>query len=810
MESHNASDTNGQAAWIGSRVRRYEDQRLLTGAGRFVDDFDVDGQLHCSLVRATVAHGRIRTIDTTAAERLDGVVKIVSGVDLREHWEPLLVSGDVPGVRKPTMYALTTDKVHFYGQAVAAVVALTPEIAEDAAALVQVDYEVLPPVLNAAQALGENGTGPRALLHEDWPDNVQLRTAFDTGGVDAALAEADLVISERLSSHRYSGLPLETRGVLADFDPRTRELTVRVSTQIPHQLKTVIAKMLRLEEFNVRVLAEDVGGGFGNKVFHDTEFIPMLLSMLLGRPVKWIETRTEAVLSAPHARDYFHDVEAGFSADGRLLALRDHLTWDMGCDGLVRTGGMVGPLIAGPYGPGPYKLDAYSVNTTTVVTNKPPQGPYRGVGKDTVNIMTERLLDLAAARLQIDPVEIRRRNLIDTYPYQMCTGAIVESGSLRECLDHLVEQMDLEALRARRERAREAGRFMGIGIVSFLEPSGASVPASFFSGFESATVRVSPGGTVTVLTGTQLCGQGTQTVLAQVAADQLGCHPQQVRVVSGDTNATPYGLGAYSSRGAMFGATTVHLAAQQVREKILLAASHMLEVAAEDLIMGDGGVAVRGSPEKHLPLAAIADAVYFHPGPYAILPGVDNPILEATASWTNPAVSWLPDERGQIKIYPAHGGGAQGALLEVDAQTGQIRIERLWITDDAGTMINPTIVEGQIIGGTIQGVGGALHEAFDYDTDGIPLARTYRDYGIPTIRSAPPMDLAHTETPSSSNPLGTKGVGEAGCIGTPGCLMSAVEDALRPLGVKVLNLPLTPPRVLAAIEAAKAGKPAVI
>ena len=800
---------DGKTGWIGARIRRHEDQRLLTGAGRFVDDFNLHGQLHCSLVRATIAHGRILSIDSSAAAAMDGVVKIVSGVDVREHWEPLLSSGDMPGLRTPTVYALPTDKVHFYGQAVAAVVATSPECAEDAAARVTVSYERLPPVLNAEQALSTGGEQPRALLYEDWPDNVQLKWTFDTGGVDAALASAAVVISESMTSQRYSGVPLEPRGVLADFDPRTGELTVRMSTQTPHQTKTIIARLLRLEEFNVRVLAEDVGGGFGNKVFHDTEYIPMLLAVLLGRPVKWIETRSEALMTAPHARDYVQDIEAAFSTDGRLLALRERLAWDIGCDGAVRTGGIVGPAIAGSYGPGPYRVAAYSADVTCFVTNKAPQAPYRGVGKDTVNIATERVLDLAAAALDLDPIEIRRRNLIDAYPYQMCSGPIIESGSLRETLDDLVEEMDLQSLREDCQRNRAAGRLRGVGIVSFLEPSGASVPASFFSGFESATVRLAPSGAVTVLSGTQLCGQGAQTALAQVAAERLGCDPLHVRVVTGDTGVTPYGLGAYSSRGAMFGATSVHLAAGQVRDKVLLAASQMLEAAPGDLALGEGAVFVQGSPDKRIPLKAVANAVYFQPGPYAMLPGVDNPTLEATASWTSPAVAWLPDERGQLKLYPAHGGGAQGALVEVDAGTGQIRIERIWVSDDAGTMINPMIVEGQIMGGMLQGIGGTLTEAFTYSDDGTPLARTYRDYGIPTIRSAPSMQLSHMETPST-NPLGTKGVGEAGCIGTPACLMTAVEDALRPLGVKVLNLPLTPPRVLAAIQASRAGRAAVI
>jgi len=795
-----------QGSWIGKSVRRHEDARLVKGAGRFVDDVDVFDQLHCALVGSTIAHGRIRSIDMGAARSMAGVVRVVSGAEVRDLWEPLISSGELPGARVPTMYALATDKVHFYGEPVAAVVASSPEIAEDAAARVQVEYEPLPPIVSVQQALADSPT----LLHEDWPDNIQFEWQVAIGDVNKALSEADLVVKEVISSHRYSGVPLETRAVLADFDAGTGELTVRMSTQVPHQVNTIIARLLRIPESSVRVLADELGGGFGNKLFHDVEYIPILLSMLIGRPVKWVESRAQSMTNAPHARDHSHAVEAGFTADGRLTVLRDALTVDLGCDGMVRGGGLPTPLVAGIYGPGPYKLNVYANHVRAVVTNKAPYGAYRGFGKDTANLAMERVMDLAAARLAIDPVEIRRRNLVEAFPYQLCTGPIIESGSFIESLDVLVDNMDLAVLRSDCEAARRQGRFRGVGVVSFLEPSGGSVPGTYFSGFESATVRVAPSGAITVLTGTQQCGQGMQTTLAQVAASSLGCDPANIKVICGDTNATPYGLGAYSSRGAMFGATAVHLAAAEVRDKLLIAAGNLLEADRDDLELINGAVRVRGSSEVSMLLATLAECVYFNPGPYVALANVTNPTLEATASWTNPAVSWTPDEFGRIRVFPAHGGGAHGALIEVDGETGQITVEHLWVTDDVGTMINPMIVEGQVHGGTVQGLGGALYEGFSYDDQGRPEVHTYRDYGIPNIASVPRIDVVHLQTPSTTNPLGTKGAGEAGTIGTPTCLMAAVEDALRPLDIKVLNLPLSPPRVLAAIEAARAGQPASI
>jgi carbon-monoxide dehydrogenase large subunit len=569
---------------------------------------------------------------------------------------------------------------------------------------------------------------------------------------------------------------------------------------MPHQCRTIIAAVFGIPEPNIRVLAEDVGGGFGNKLQCDSEVIPVLLSILTRRPVKWAETRRSWLTSGPHSRDFRHDLEAAFTTDGRLLAVRDHLIGDNGCDGAVRTGGLGALLVGGTYGTGAYQVDSYWTRVQAVVTNKAPYGAYRGYGKDVANIAIERVMDRAARELDIDPVELRRRNIVDEYPYEMCTGPIIESGSFRESLDDVAEAMDLPALRERQRLARGQGRYLGYAVVSFLEPSSASIPNSMYNGYETASVRITPDGQAMVLTGMQHIGQGMETAIAQVTADRLGVKPQDVRVVFGDTKAVPYGLGAFSSRGASYGVTAVYRAAEPVREKLFKAAATMLEANVDDLELGDGAVSVVGTSEQGIAIADIAKAVYLFPGPYAILPGEDNPTLEGNFVWTNPQVKWDPDEQGRTRLYPSHGGGTLGALVEVDAETGEVRVERLWVCHDVGKMINPAIVEAQIVGGMIQGYGGMILEQLAYDDTGRMLTQTLNDYQLPNALSSPPIEVLHRESYSPITPLGTKGVGEAGCIGTPTVLMAAVENALEPFGVSVTEGPLTPNRVLDLID----------
>jgi carbon-monoxide dehydrogenase large subunit len=790
--------------WVGQGIKRKEDPRLLTGTGRFFDDVRGVDELICAIKRSPHPHARIKSIDTSKAEAMPGVVLVVTGESAKPHWNTIMPAMDLLEMKHPHGYGLATEKVHWEGEAVAAVAAVDRYVAEDAIEAIEIEYEPLPAVTNVEEALGTGPSGePKALLYPEWGTNIQCDWSFSIGEPDQVFETAHKVVKRRVGTHRYSGVPMECRGVLAEWDPGRERLHIRMSTQFPHQARTLIGATFGIPEPNIQVVADDVGSGYGNKLQVDAEIIPVLLAIMTGRPVKWSETRKGWLTSAPHARDYVHEVEGAFAADGQLLAMREYLVGDEGCDGAARSAGLGALLVGGTYCPGTYKFDHYSAHVQAVVTNKAPYGAYRGYGKETANLAVERLLDAAADQLGIDKVDIRRRNLIDEYPHELPSGPIIESGSFRESMEEVVTAMDLPALRQRQEEARANGKYLGIGICVFLEPSAASIPMSVFNGYETASVRLTPDGQVMVLTGMQAIGQGMETAMAQITADRLGVSPEDVEIVFGDTNAVPYGLGSYASRGATFGMSAVYQAATQVREKLLKAAGNLLEASPEDLELGGGAVSLAGAPARRMTVAEVARAVYLFPGPYAVLPDEPNPTLEGNFVWTNPQVSWNPDEHGRVRLYPAHGGGAEGALVEVDIETGEVKVEKLWVCHDVGTMINPAIVTAQIVGGMIQGFGGTMMEQFRYDEDGRMLTNTLNDYQLPNALSAPPIEVMHIETPSPITPLGTKGVGEAGCIGTPTALMAAVEDALAPFGVSVDMTPLAPEQVLGMIQAAQ-------
>lgn len=789
--------------WVGQPLKRKEDERLVRGFGTFTDDVNPPGQLFCAILRSSVPHAKLIKVDCSKARQIPGVVMAISGEEAKPYWNPLAPVMDLLDMKLPRVYAMATDKVYYQGEPIAAVVAESRYIAEDALNAIEVEYEELPAVVTLEDAMGDGDSPPKALLYEEWGHNIQVDWTLSYGDVDKAFAEADLVLKEVVKTHRYSGMPMEPRAVLAEWDKKRQELKVRLSTQFPHQCRTLFASTFNIPEPNIQVLADDVGGGFGNKLNVDAEVIPVLMSILTERPVKWVETRREYLMSGAAARDYQHHIEVAFRNDGTILGVKVRHLGDMGCDGCVRMGGLGSMLVGGTYVPGPYKVRNYWTQVQCYVTNKAPYGAYRGYGKDNANLAMERMMDQAARRLGLDPITIRRRNLVDEFPYEMATGPIIESGSFLESLDELERAMDLPALRQRQEEARKQGRYLGIGVVSVLEPSSASIPMSMFNGYETASVRITPDGQVMVFTGMQNIGQGVETATAQVVADQVGCHPDDVKVIYGDTNSVPYGLGAYSSRGATYGMSAVYEAAGIVRKKLLKAAGNLLEVSPDDLEAANGYVWVKGAESRRLSIKDIANAVYLFPGPYATLPGEENPTLEGHYVWINPQVKWDPDEHGRVRLYPAHASGAQGAVVEVDIETGEVKVERIWIVHDVGKMINPATVHGQIVGGTIQGFGGAMTEQLRYDDNGRMIAQTLNDYQLPNMLSAPPVEVIHLETPSPITPLGTKGVGESGCIGTPSVLMAAVEDALSEFGVKVMETPLTPERVLELIRSAR-------
>ncbi|MEN3281816.1 MAG: aerobic carbon-monoxide dehydrogenase large subunit [Solirubrobacteraceae bacterium] len=787
-------------SWIGASIRRHEDPRLVTGTGLFADDELPAGALHCAILRSPHPHARIVSIDTSRARAIPGVVVVITGREALEYWTAVGQTFVVEGMRIPAVYGLAVDKAVFEGEPIAAVAATNRYLAEDALEAIDVEYDVLEPVMNAV-APDDPGSG--APIYDTWPDNVQLAFSVKHGDPEGAFAEADLVVSERVSVHRYSAVPLEGRAVVADFDPQARRLTVRASTQVPHQSRTQYARIFGLPESSVTVYAHDVGGGFGSKLTTEGDSIPVLLAIVAGRPVKWAETREEWLLSAPTgSRDYVHDGELAVRTDGTILGLRDRLICDFGCDAAVRTSGSAALLVGGVYAPGPYRIEHYDFDGLGMVTNKAPYGAYRGYGKDVANQLIERLLDRAAAELDMDPVEIRRRNLVTEFPHQLCTGPIIENGSFVECLYMVEREMDVDALHAEQAAALQQGRYVGVGIVSVLEPSGGAFPMSLFTGIETASVRLHADGTATALTGMQPLGQGVQTTYAQVVADAVGITPGDVEVIWGDTKTIPHGQGSWASRGATYGASAAHEAGLEVRRKLLIVAGNLLDVEPGALEAANGEVWIADEPERRLSVAAVADAAYFMPGPYAVLPDEPIPMLEATAVATNPEVSWTPDELGRVRLYPTHASAAYGCLVEVDVETGQVDVRRIWAVHDAGRIINPAIVDAQIRGSSIQAFGGTMFEQVAYAPDGRLLTRTLTDYQLPNHASVPDIDVFHVETPSPITPLGTKGVGEGGHIGIGAVLVAAVEDALRPLGVKVLSTPLTPSRVRAMIAGA--------
>jgi carbon-monoxide dehydrogenase large subunit len=782
---------------VGTSVPRKQDPRLLTGRGRYVDDIQKPGMLYCAILRSPHAHARITRIDASKAKAIPGVVEVITGADGKELSGPLPPTIEIAMVLNES-YAIAHDKVLYQGEPVAAVAATDRYVAEDALEAIEVEYEVLPAVTTIEGALAPDA--PR--LYEDWESNVELAWGMKTGDIDAALESADVVVEERLPHHRYTGTPIEGRGVVATYDIHSGELEVALSTQAAHQSRTLLAEALRLPEQKIRVTARDVGGGFGTKLQVDAEVIPCMLAIKTGRTVKWTETRTENLISCVHSRDYVWDLKAGFTSDGKITGIQAKLWADAGCDGTNRAPGVGAALVGAFYLPGSYHVPILDVEVVGVVTNKAPYGAYRGYGKDMATDGIERFLDLAARKLGIPSDELRRRNFIqpDEYPYTIVTGPIYDSGNVPVLLEMAQDALDFDGFRERQEAARAEGRYLGIGFACMTEPSGGAVPNCIFNGYEPAIVRVTPEGGVILLTGLQEIGQGIETTLAQVVSDELSVQPDDVKVVYGDTDTVPYGLGAWSSRGASYAVSASVSAARKVKEKILKVAAQAFEVPAADVELVDGHVQVAGVPEKRMSLADLGKAVYMWPGPYAMVPEGEEPSLEATAYWQAPIVRWVPDEVGTLSIYATHPTGCFGAIVEVDTETGKTTVEKMVVAHDCGNLINPVVVDGQIGGGVVQGIGGVLGEELRYDEQGNMLNRGFRDYLVPTAGDVPNIEVRHHVSPSPFTPLGTKGMGEGGAIGSPAAIVNAVQDALAPFDVTIRELPISPDRLLPLLK----------
>ena len=775
---------------IGRRLLRQEDPRLLTGRGAYVTDLALPGMLHMAVLRSPHAHALIAHVDVDRARRVPGVVGVFTADHIRDVG-PLPVLAHPPGQRQTDFPVLPADRVRYVGQPLAAVVAETRYTAQDGVDALDVTYDPLPIVADVARA-----TSPGApKLYDDWPDNVVVSREINSGDADAVLATATTVVEAHFTMPRQTAAPMEGRATCARFDADTHELTVWASSQAPHLFRTVLAAVLRLDEERIRVIVPDVGGGFGVKLhYYPEDVLVAVAAMQLGRPVKWVETRTEHFAATVHAREQRVHARAAFDAQGTLLALRVHVQGDVGAH--LHTKG-AGPIfLGGVVLPNLYAVRHFKAKLEAVVTNKVPFGAYRAFGMQQAAFVTERLMDMAARRLGIDPVGIRRRNYVSptAFPYRSAANLVYDSGNYVRVLDEALRIADYGGLRAMRERARADGRLVGIGVANYVEVTGMG-PSKLMAamgnrqgGYESATVRIEPSGRVTVATGIIELGQGIRSAFAQVAADVLSVSYDRVGVVLGDTARTPYSCyGSADSRGSVTGGAAVLQATRALRQRLVRVAAHLLEADEADLEVVDGQCRVRGAPGRALSFAALAQESLRGQN----LPDGMQPELEARFTY-NPA-NWT---------FPY---GVHVAAVEVARDTGTVRVLGYWVAHDCGTMLNPMLVDGQIHGGLAQGIGGALSEELRYDDAGQLLSGTFMDYAIPTADMMPPITIGHVETPSPHTPGGMKGMAEGGTIGAPATIANAVADALAGAGVDgaaITAYPLTAPKVFALLQTA--------
>ena len=767
-------------------MRRIEDRPLLRGEARFVDDIEIDGMLHAAFLRSPVAHARLDRIDAEAAHAMPGVRAVLTYAELR----PLLTGDRIPlavpsaAIRFPVdPYPLAQGELTYVGEPVALVIAESRALAEDAAAAIALDFETLPAVVDPAAGL-EPGA-PRARF--DCPDNLVARHRIDYGDVEGAFAKAAHRFAERFRLNKGGGHSIETRGILARFDAAEDLLTCWVNTQLPHRAKGVLVEALGLSERQLRVIVPDTGGGFGTKaVFHPEELAIPAAALLMKRPIKWIEDRRENFLAAAQEREQVWDIEAAVDGEGRLLAIRGRLAHDHGA---ATPYGVALPYNAATNLVGPYVLPAYRLDIALCLTNFTPAAPTRGAGRPQGTFIMERLLDRVAAALGLARDEVRRRNMIAAAQMPYVTPIVTrdgarmtyDSGDYPECQRRALAAAGWEAFPARQEAARREGRCLGLGLANYVEGTGRGP-------FESASLSVGPSGKVVVTTGATAQGQGVKTMLAQLVEDVLGVRAEDVTVIAGDTAASPLGQGAFASRQAVTAGNAIYLAAQEVRAKALRAAAEMLEAAPEDLEVKDGFVRVRGVAGHGRSLGAIARALGGLPG--MALPGGVAPGLSAAADFQPPTLTYC--------------NGSHVVEAEVDPETGFVRLLRYIVVHDCGRMINPLMVEGQVRGGVVHGIGSTLYERMVFDEAGQPQSVNYGEYLLPSADGMPPIEIHHLESPTPLNPLGVKGAAESGTIAAAAAIVSAIENALAPLELRIRDLPVTPDRLLALIAEARA------
>ena len=770
---------------IGERVLRIEDGPLIRGHGRFVDDLKFPGMLQAAFVRSPHAHAGIRGIDCGAARRLPGVHAVFTFADIA----PLLTQERLPLQFRTDQlpqdvapFVLAKDEVAFVGEAIAVVIAQSRAIAEDAGALVEVDYEPLPAVSDCRAALRPGAP----LAHRGKTSNLLIEFRQTYGDTAGAFARAPHRAAVSLKQHRGGAHSMEGRGAVAVYDVNEDRLTVWSSTQLAHEVRAFLMRLLRLDENQIRVVAPDVGGGFGGKfVMYPEEVVFAAACLRLRRPIKWIEDRREHFCATVQERDQYWDLEVAFDGDSLVLAVRGELIHDQGA---YTPQGLNLPYNTSTGVPGPYIVPAYDLRVRVVETNKVATMPVRGAGYPEAAFAMERLLDAIARSLKLDRAEVRRRNLVpaEKMPYvtplktRAGTPIAYDSGDFPRCLDMAMQAIDYRGFAERQRRARENGRYHGIGLGNGVKGTGRGP-------FESGIVRIGRSGRISVYTGAMPMGQGICTALAQICAEQFIVPADSVTVVAGDTAVIPYGQGGFASRQTVTAGSAVHLAALAVREKVLNVAAHLLETGVEDLELRDGRVEVVGAPGSGLSLREVAEAVSGVPG-YS-MPGKFEPGLESLQSFLPSALTY--------------GMGCHAVEVEVDVETAHVRILRYVVVNDSGRLINPMIVEGQLVGGTAHAIGNTLYEWMRYDDAAQPLTTTFADYLLPSATEVPNIELHFLQSPSPLNPLGVKGVGESGCVPAAAAIVAAIEDALSPFGVTVGEYPVTPARLFALIASAR-------
>jgi carbon-monoxide dehydrogenase large subunit len=772
--------------YFGERITRNEDPRLLTGRGTYVDDLKLPDLLQAAVLRSPHAHARIRRIDVSRAQAMAGVTAVYTHGDL-----PPVLQAPLPKliphpalIHHKTQYALAPDIVRHVGEPVAFVVAISRYVAEDALDFIEVEYDPLPAAVDLEQAASAHAP----LVHEDVGTNVCARYTQRVGNVDEAFARADHVFTERFVIDRGTAAPMECRGVVASWDSKQRQLVMWDSTQAPIPIRNGLARLLGLSQAAVRVIAPDIGGGFGPKImmFYPEEVLVPYAAMRLGRPIKWTEDRRENFVAMNHERMQIHNAAIAVDREGRILGVRTVFLHDAGA---YIPYGLIVPIVASTTLPGPYKIPNYHCEFAAVFTNKTIVSPYRGAGRPHGVFVMERLLDRVAQELGLDRIEVRRQNFIQPHEFPYDVGLtyqdnaplIYDSGNYPATLAKALEMIGYDRWPQERKRYRHQGRYVGLGVACYVEGSG-------IGPYEGFRVTVEPSGKVYAATSVGTQGQGHYTSFAQIIADALTVPVEDVIITTGDTGAFGWGTGTFASRAAVVAGNAAHLAAQAVRKKALQVAATKLEAREDDLVLEGGRVSVRGSPSRSMSLADIAVAA--NPLRGTIPEAWDQPGLEASRYFAPP--------RG---TFP---NGVHAAILEVDIDTGMVQILKYVVAHDCGRVINPMILDGQIRGGVAQGIGGAFYEKLVYDEQGQLLTQTFMDYLLPTTMEVPEIEVAHLETPSPLNPLGVKGAGEAGVIPVPALFAQAIDDALAEFQIRITEMPLNPTRIVELIRAGRA------